>query len=81
MSTVSLSLQEWETRSPTDVARLRGFSFQDQPEARRLAQQLTSSGCLEILELAQGLQVSANSHVGTVQLGRLHLTKIGRAHV
>ncbi|MBK7180392.1 MAG: restriction endonuclease [Chloroflexi bacterium] len=74
MSAVSLSLQEWETRSPTDVARLRGFSFQDQPEARRLAQQLTSSGCLEILELAQGLQVSANSHVGTVQLGRLHLT-------
>jgi 5-methylcytosine-specific restriction enzyme subunit McrC len=74
MTLVSLALPEWERRGPTDTPQLKGFSFEKTPAARRLAQALTESGCVEVLELAQGLQVNATSHVGVVQLGQLRLT-------
>jgi len=74
MSVISLPLQEWQTRGPADTDQLQGLSFADAPDARRLAEQLTQSGSMEILELARGLQVSTTSYVGVVQLGRLRLS-------
>jgi 5-methylcytosine-specific restriction enzyme subunit McrC len=44
------------------------------PNARRLAAQLTASGRIEVLELAQGLQLRANSFVGRFTLGALTVT-------
>ncbi len=73
MTLISLSLQEWGTLNPGDVKPLQGFSFADAPEARRLAEQLTQSGRIEIFELARGLQVNTTSYVGVIQLGRLRL--------
>lgn len=73
MNSFPLLLQEWETKGPLDTEYLKGFTFHDDPDSQRLAQQLTASRRVEIVELAQGLQVSANSYVGAVQLGRLRL--------
>ncbi len=74
MRDISLLLHEWQTCGPAEVKQLKSVSFNDVPDARQQAQQLTTSGRVEILELAQGLQVSANSYVGTVQIGHLCLT-------
>lgn len=73
MNSFPLLLQEWETKGPLDIEYLQGFAFHDDPDSQRLAQQLTASRRVEIVELAQGLQVSTNSYVGAVQLGPLRL--------
>jgi 5-methylcytosine-specific restriction enzyme subunit McrC len=43
-------------------------------EGRCIAEELTSSGRLEILELAQGLEVRASSWVGRIDLGNVTVT-------
>jgi len=73
MNNFSLLLQEWQTKGPIDTELLQGCTFRDDPDSQQLAQQLTISGRVEIVELAQGLQISTNSHVGAVQLGHIRL--------
>jgi 5-methylcytosine-specific restriction enzyme subunit McrC len=73
MNEIQVSLKEWEHRSPDPGTSLTGLRFED-VEARDRARQLTASGKLEVLELAQGLDVRTTSFVGRVRLGRLVLT-------
>jgi 5-methylcytosine-specific restriction enzyme subunit McrC len=66
-----VSLHEWETRRPDPGCPLEGLSLTEYPNAHQLASELTSSGQLQILELAQGLELRASSFVGRIELGAL----------
>lgn len=59
-------LEEWGHVTCEDV--------QLDAAGRRVAEELTDRGEIEILELAKGLRVHANAHVGRVQLGKLAIT-------
>jgi 5-methylcytosine-specific restriction enzyme subunit McrC len=61
-------LSEWEIRFLKGVVP----SFDKQTE--RIAEQLTSSGKLEILQLRSGVRIGATSWVGRVSLGDLTIT-------
>lgn len=71
MTTVQLT--EWTVLKPTAGSALAGHSFDAQPAARTLAQQLTATGRLTIYELRNGLELHSNSFVGSLALGDLHL--------
>lgn len=69
-----VNLTEWETREPSKGSPLEGPVLAGQPAAQRLAEKLTCSGQIEILELARGLELRASSYVGRFALGELLVT-------
>lgn len=71
MTGLTIQLAEWEKRGPEPGSPLRGLVL---PGARAVAEDLTRSGQLEILELASGVELRASSWVGRVQLGELTVT-------
>lgn len=73
-SELSICLSEWEYYKPEPGTPLEGLSFGDDPAARILANQLARSRRLEILELAEGLEIRSFSFVGSVQVGPLRIT-------
>lgn len=80
MTSVNVTLQEWQGVGPVDTPQLRGLSFEDDEQARQTAAALSQAGRLEILELVKGLHIQAHAHVGRLALGPLQLTirpKIG----
>jgi 5-methylcytosine-specific restriction enzyme subunit McrC len=66
-------MQEWQRRDPKQDRSLSGFTFGDDQPARRMADQLTRQGRLDILELVDGLRIESNSYVGRVELGLLQV--------
>lgn len=74
MSVVDVSLREWETAEPTRGTILAGRSLTGFEAGRQLAERLTKSGRIEILELARGLELRATSFVGRFSLGELTVT-------
>jgi 5-methylcytosine-specific restriction enzyme subunit McrC len=50
------------------------MSFEEDASVRSMADDLSRSGRLEILELAKGISIRASSYVGSVQLGNLRIT-------
>lgn len=74
MSEISISLREWESRRPEPDTPLAGISFADDAAARQLAQKVSASGKLEILEMVQGIAVQASSYVGSIKLGQIRIT-------
>ena len=74
MTSQNVNLTEWETRKPSKGSPLEGQVLLGQPAAQRLAEKLTSSGQIEILELARGLELRASSYVGRFALGALLVT-------
>lgn len=74
MNGVTVTLEEWEHLKPEPGSPLASQSFGNDDAARALADQLTESRKLEVLELARGLSVRATSYVGRVQLGPLCVT-------
>jgi 5-methylcytosine-specific restriction enzyme subunit McrC len=74
MSGVAIELREWETVEPEADSLLAGLSLEDAPAAQALADALTRSGRLSVLELARGLELSATSYVGRLNLGPLTIT-------
>ena len=74
MNEVSITLSEWETRRPDPGTTLAGVLLSDDAAVRRVAEELSSSGRLEIIELAKGLLIRASSYVGSVRLGGLRIT-------
>lgn len=74
MSKIELELQEWSSCSPEQGSPLAGESFGDDHVARQIAEQLTFTGKMEILELAAGLSIKTTSFVGKIQLGHISLT-------
>jgi 5-methylcytosine-specific restriction enzyme subunit McrC len=67
-----LRLAEWETRGP-DREPLARRTIEDAP-ARRLVEELNRSGVLQVQELRRGLQVTATSYVGRIQVDDLVIT-------
>jgi len=74
MTSVSLSLSEWETAGPVRGSILAGESFDNDQASRALAERLTSLNQLEVIELARGLELRATSFVGRVRLGAVEVT-------
>ena len=71
MRAIAVQLTEWERCSPEPGSPLWGM---DLSPGRDVAEDLTRSGQLEILELVQGVEVRASSWVGRVELGKLTVT-------
>jgi len=71
MTASAIQLTEWERCSPEPGSPLWGM---DLSAGRNVAEDLTRSGRLEILELVRGVEVRASSWVGRVELGRLTIT-------
>ena len=71
MTGLTVQLAEWEKRAPTPGSPLWGLAL---PGARAIAEDLTRSGQLEVLELASGVELRASSWVGRVKLGDLTVT-------
>ena len=71
MTRSEIHLSEWETCEPKRGSPLWGMNLS---EGRDVAQELNKSRQLEILELAQGVEIRASSWVGRVELGELTVT-------
>ena len=74
MTPVQVFLREWETIRPEHGSVLAGRSFEGDPASRTLAEELTGNDRIQILELAKGLEIRANSYVGKVRLGAIEVT-------
>ena len=74
MNEISITLSEWKTCRPDPGTQLAGVFLSDDAAVRRGAEELSSSGRLEIIELAKGLLIRASSYVGSVRLGGLRIT-------
>ncbi len=71
---VSVTIPEWITATRQTHAQLAGFSFDDDPASRQLAQRLTQAKKITFHELTSGLEIQARSTVGSIRLGKLSLT-------
>jgi 5-methylcytosine-specific restriction enzyme subunit McrC len=71
---IVLGLREWEHRSPDTDETLRGVFLDEARDVRALAESLTASQKIEVLELRRGLGIRTRAHVGRVQLGRIAIT-------
>ena len=69
-----VNLREWETLSPEPGNALYRVNLVAHPKSRRLAEELTKTGRIEVLELARGLQLRATSFVGRFVIGGLTVT-------
>ena len=69
-----VSLREWETRGPDKDRLLAQQSLDGFPAGRRLAEELSKTGRIEVLELARGLELRATSFVGRISLGAITVT-------
>jgi 5-methylcytosine-specific restriction enzyme subunit McrC len=73
MSNVNVSLCEWEALRPEHGSILAGRNLENDAN-RELAEHLADAKCVEILELARGLEIRATSFVGRLSLGELTIT-------
>ena len=72
MTGLAVRLEEWSTEQAKPGSPLVGLALS--PGARQVADELTSSGRLEILEFAQGLEIRTTSWVGRIVLDDLTIT-------
>src|SRR5579862_514109 len=70
----AVNLHEWEIARPEPGSPLAQLSFAAHSPARRLAEELTRTGRMEVLELARGLELRATSFVGRISLGEVTVT-------
>jgi 5-methylcytosine-specific restriction enzyme subunit McrC len=71
---IPVDLQEWSQRTATDKGSPLAGVFLEDADARILAQKLTSSGMLDIMELREGLSITSTSYAGRITLGNLLIT-------
>ena len=76
MTDTSIRLAEWQTISPGPGSPTEGVNLGNDPSVRGLAQRLSETGMLEILELRTGLSVRSTSFVGRVRLGQIDITVV-----
>ena len=74
MSAVAVTLREWETLRPDRGSPLADRNLNNSQTSRKLAEQLTKLGRIEVLELASGLELRATSFVGRFTLGDVTIT-------
>ena len=72
MTGVAVQLTEWETSKPEPGSPLRGVNLP--PEARIVADELSRSRKLEVLQLVDGVGLRAFSWVGRIELGKITVT-------
>jgi 5-methylcytosine-specific restriction enzyme subunit McrC len=72
VSRVAVTLREWETMRPDRGSLLAEHSLSD--VSRQLADRLTELGCIEVLELARGIELRATQFVGRVTLDEMTIT-------
>ena len=70
----SISLSEWQTKSPDNCPDLPGYFLEESRDCIRVASSLNQSRLLELVELKRGLRIKANSHVGRIRVGNLRIT-------
>ena len=70
---IQINMAEWERATPDSHPALKSFSFQNDLSARKIADQLTRSGKIELLEMVNGLHIRSTSYVGSIQFGHLQL--------
>lgn len=75
MSELRITLREWESIGPENVACLAGYHFQDTADRVR-ATDLNKAGTLKLDELYSGLRIQARAHVGRIRLGTLTVTVV-----
>jgi len=71
---VVVSLLEWETLRPDRGSPLAEKNLRHDEAGRKLAEQLTQQGFIEVLELARGIELRATSYVGRFSLGEVTVT-------
>jgi 5-methylcytosine-specific restriction enzyme subunit McrC len=71
---IILALQEWEHHSPDTDEALRSVFLDEARDVRTLAELLTASQKIEVLELKRGLGIQTRAHVGRIELGRISIT-------
>jgi 5-methylcytosine-specific restriction enzyme subunit McrC len=69
-----VNLREWETQRPEPGTVLYQQSLSAYPAGRRLAEELTKTGRMEVFELTRGLELRATSFVGRFLLGDVTVT-------
>jgi 5-methylcytosine-specific restriction enzyme subunit McrC len=67
-SSISINITEWDSHLEKDVI------IPEEGASRTVAENLSKTGMLEIVELAKGLQINAKSYVGKIDLGILTVT-------
>jgi len=72
MTTTAIQLQEWARYPPTSGSVLKDLTLS--PGARLLASDLGKGRRIEVLELAQGLELRTTSWVGRIVLGDLTIS-------
>jgi 5-methylcytosine-specific restriction enzyme subunit McrC len=68
-----VTLNEWETLRPDHGSTLAGRTLIND-DNRKLAEDLSRAGYIEVLELARGLELRATSFVGRLALGEVTVT-------
>jgi 5-methylcytosine-specific restriction enzyme subunit McrC len=58
MQSISISLLEWQSKSPESDSDLQGLNFGNDESVRRMANVLSESGRLGVSELATGLSLA-----------------------
>ncbi|HPJ84423.1 MAG TPA: hypothetical protein PLY09_06665 [Methanothrix sp.] len=71
---ISVCLSEWDSCGPESKRALEGVFLKDDPSVRKMAQNLSEKGMLEVSELRKGLLIKSNSYVGRIELGDLQIT-------
>jgi 5-methylcytosine-specific restriction enzyme subunit McrC len=68
-------IEEWTRKEPTESGSpLAGLFLEDSNEVKSIANALTKSGMLTILELREGLLIESKSYVGRITLGNIRIT-------
>jgi 5-methylcytosine-specific restriction enzyme subunit McrC len=71
---MNVDLVEWGTLGPSEARFLSDVAPNFDKGAQRIADELASSGKLEILQLRNGIEIRATSWVGRITLGDLTIT-------
>lgn len=74
MTVAEVSLREWEILEPLHGSILANRTLENSSTGRQLAERLTKTGRIEVLELARGLELRATSFVGRFSLGDITIT-------
>jgi 5-methylcytosine-specific restriction enzyme subunit McrC len=67
-----VELPEWGAVGPAENPKLKGLSFDDNPAARMMAQNLR--GRVDIREGREGIEISSSSFVGQIEVGSLRIS-------
>ena len=73
MNGAAVTLREWETLRPDAGGPLAHRTLSNEAN-RKLAEQLSDHGSIEVLELVRGLEIRATSFVGRLTLGEVTVT-------